>query len=439
LTTPVITNSLRQDTEIISLVGFAHGISHFFHLFLPSLFPWFMPEFDINFTQAGLLTALCFSVSAVGQAPGGFVVDALGAHRVLMGAISLFIVAALMVCAATNYGQLCVAAVLIGVGNSVFHPADFSLLNRNVSTHRLGHAFSVHGLSGNLGWALAPALLAALATWYDWRLSAAVAALVAFMALLVFVVRRQALQIHEYPTDGQNVLNVDKQAPVEEVLTNTSNIKKSIALLANQVVVFRTRGVWMSFVFFLVVSIAFGGLQNFSPSVFIELYGVSAQLGAWWLSLFLLGGSAGMVAGGFMVAQSRFDNEKTIAWVLSLAAVSLVVLSIGVLTPLLCSILMFVSGLATGLAGPARDMLVRQSAVTQFGVKALGRVYGMVYSGLDVGIAVSPLIFGFLLDRHYNSAVLMLVAIFYCFGGLIALRMGQLTQTADTLKETASN
>src|SRR5215471_16902396 len=136
---------LRSDVEVISLVGFAHGTSHFFHLVLPSLFPWLMRDFGLNFTQAGSLTAAFFVVSGIGQALAGFVVDRFGAQRVLWGGIGLFSIAGIVLGSATSYGMLVAAAMLAGAGNSVFHPADFTVLNRRVSQPRLGHAFSVHG------------------------------------------------------------------------------------------------------------------------------------------------------------------------------------------------------------------------------------------------------------------------------------------------------
>jgi MFS transporter, FSR family, fosmidomycin resistance protein len=167
---------VRTDFEIISLVGFAHGTSHFFHLVLPSLFPWLMRDFALNFTQAGSLTAAFFVASGIGQALAGFVVDRLGAQRVLWAGIVLFSLAGVVLGSATSYGMLLAAALLAGAGNSVFHPADFTVLNRRVSQPRLGHAFSVHGLSGNLGWAVAPMFMTGIAAFGGWRLAAFAAA-----------------------------------------------------------------------------------------------------------------------------------------------------------------------------------------------------------------------------------------------------------------------
>jgi len=144
--------AIRNDVRVIGLIGFAHGTSHFFHLLLPPLFPWLMPEFGLSFTQAGAMMTVFFVVSALGQAASGFVVDRIGPRRVLLAGIACFILAGLLLSVANTYAMLLAVGALAGLGNSVFHPADFTVLNRKVSPARLGHAFSVHGLSGNIGW-----------------------------------------------------------------------------------------------------------------------------------------------------------------------------------------------------------------------------------------------------------------------------------------------
>jgi MFS family permease len=186
-----------NDVRVIGLVGFAHATSHFFHLLLPPLFPWLMPEFGLSFTAAGIIMTVFFVVSGVGQALAGFVVDRFGPRRVLLSGIACFILAALLLGAANGYPMLLAAGALAGLGNSVFHPADFTVLNRKVGTARLSHAFSVHGLSGNLGWALAPVFLAGIAAASSWRLAAFGAAGLGAAAWLVIWLQREATDLGE--------------------------------------------------------------------------------------------------------------------------------------------------------------------------------------------------------------------------------------------------
>ncbi|MBX3622530.1 MAG: MFS transporter, partial [Rhizobacter sp.] len=143
--------SLSQDAKTIGLIGLAHGTSHFFHMLLAPLFPLFIRDFGFSYSELGLLVSTFFVISGVGQAMAGFLVDRVGARPVLFAALSCFVLAAFAVATAHGYAGLMLAAALAGLGNSPFHPVDFTILNKRVSQPRLGHAFSVHGITGNLG------------------------------------------------------------------------------------------------------------------------------------------------------------------------------------------------------------------------------------------------------------------------------------------------
>src|SRR6187455_225120 len=184
---------LRRDATVISLVGFCHGTSHFFHFVLPTLFPWLMRDFGLSFTQVGAAMTVFFVVSGIGQALAGFVVDRIGGLRVLYGGVALISLGGMCYAFAQNYPMLLAAAAIAGLGNSVFHPADYTLLNRRVSPSRLGHAFSVHGLSGSLGWAAAPVFVLALAEAWGWRTAAVGASGVGFVALVLLFLKRARL------------------------------------------------------------------------------------------------------------------------------------------------------------------------------------------------------------------------------------------------------
>lgn len=394
---------LRADVEVISLIGFAHGTSHFFHLMLPSLFPWLMRDFGLNFTQAGSLTSAFFVASGIGQAMAGFAVDRFGAQRVLFSGIALFALAATVLGSANSYAVLLAAAVLAGIGNSVFHPADYTVLNHRVSSPRLGHAFSVHGLSGNLGWAAGPVFMTGIAASAGWRAAAFAAGSVALAALGVLTLRRATFQ---------------RSADAHESGASTVAQPRShpFAFLSSS-------AVWMCFIFFLVTVMAFGALQNFGPALVQNLYGLSLREGASVLTLYLLGGAAGIAAGGFIASKNQHD--RVIAWALIAAALTAVGLSTGAVPRWGVAVLFAAMGLCTGIAGPSRDLLVRRAAMERFGHQSFGRIYGFVYSGLDVGLATAPLIFGRLMDRGLFNGVLGGVAVLQALGIVAALRVGQ--------------
>lgn len=391
--------SFRQDATVISLVGFAHGTSHFFHFMIPPLFPWLMAEFGLTFTQVGLAMTVFFIVSSTGQAMAGFIVDRFGALRVLIGGITLLSLSGLVLASAQNFPMLLGAAVVAGMGNSVFHPADFTLLNRRVSTPRLGHAFSVHGLSGNLGWAAAPVLMIAVASHWSWRASGVAAAIVGLCALAFLYANRGLLQ--------------DAPLAVHEPKHATGG---TFAFLGVPVV-------WMCFVFFFFTVMAFGVLQNFAAPVFEKAYGLSLGLATSGLTAYLLGSAAGTGTGGFFATQGD-RQERKVALALVVAGGCAALLATGMAPAWGIVVLMGVMGFGAGFSGPSRDMLVRRAATGAFGQAAYGRIAGFVYSGIDLGLASAPVVFGPFMDAGRYTHVLWGVAILQSLAIFTALRVG---------------
>lgn len=398
--------SFKVDAQVISLVGFAHGVSHFFHLMLPPLFPWLIAEFNLKFAEVGALTTVFFVVSAIGQALAGIWVDRFGAFRVLCCGIGVLSLSGLMVFVSPGFSGLWVAAALAGMGNSVFHPADFTLLNRRVSVSRLGHAFSVHGLTGNLGWASAPVMMTALATAFGWRIAGLGAAMVGALALVLLVWNRERLQYELQP-----------MARASHGAGGAGGRVSVGALL-------RSRMVWLAFGFFFFSTFSLGALQNFAPTLLQEMYGLSLTLATSTLSIYLVSGSVGLLLGGFLL-QERKSFEYLIAASLFSGVVIALVLAwvkvpVAMVTPL-----MAVMGFGVGIAGPSRDMLVRTATKARLGEAAFGRVYGMVYSGLDAGLAIAPVLFGLMLDARRYDAVFAGIGAALACAILAAMSLGR--------------
>jgi predicted MFS family arabinose efflux permease len=285
------------------------------------------------------------------------------------------------------------------MGNSVFHPADFTLLNRRVSTSRLGHAFSVHGLSGSLGWAAGPVLMIAIATPMGWRAAAVGASLVGFAALAFLFMNRRVL------------------ADVAAAATESAKKKGgSVAFLGVGIV-------WMCFAFFLLAVMAFGGLQNFAPPILERTYGVTLAFATTGLTAYLLGSAAGTAAGGFFASKGE-HQDRLVAVALTSAALCAVSLASGAAPSWSIVAMMGLMGFGVGFSGPSRDILVRRAATSTFGAGAYGRVYGFVYSGIDVGLALAPLVFGPLMDAGRYSHVLWGVAILQTLAIGAALTVG---------------
>ena len=164
-------SALRRDVRVIGLIGAAHFFSHFFQLVLPPLFPLLKTVFGVPYVALGLTMSVFFAASGIGQTLSGFLVDRVGAHRVLMGGMALFAGSIALAGLVPTYWMLLPVAMLAGLGNSVFHPADYSILNSSVDPRRIGRGYSAHAISGNLGWAVAPPVVFALTAHFSWRVA----------------------------------------------------------------------------------------------------------------------------------------------------------------------------------------------------------------------------------------------------------------------------
>ena len=369
---------LSQDASVIGLVGMAHLISHFSQLLLAPLFPWLKTEFNVSYAELGFLMTVFFVVSCAVQAASGFAVDKFGPRPVLFAGLALIGVAAFGYALSTSYWMLAGAAVIGGIGNGVFHPVDYTLLNRKVSAPRLGHAYSVHGITGSLGWALAPAMLVPLSLAFSWRVALMAAGTLAFVVLAV------------------QLLNRDK------LLLTIAPATKGTAAQDNSLAFLKIPAVWMCFTFFFWYAGVLSVIQTFAPEAARQLHDVPLALVAMCLTIYMLGSASGMVLGGFLAADAA-RCERIVGIGFGIAAVVALLLALGNYPAWLVPVLFGVMGFASGMAGPSRDLLVKRSTPDN----ASGRVYGVVYAGLDIGQAVTPLVFGVLMDHDQHRGVLL--------------------------------
>jgi MFS transporter, FSR family, fosmidomycin resistance protein len=375
---------VRQDAALIGLVSTAHCISHFSQLLLAPLFPWLKTEFGVSYTELGLLMTIFFAVSCTVQALSGFVVDRFGPRPVLFGGMALLATAAFGFASSGSYAMLALFSVVAGIGNGVFHPVDYSLLNRRVHSTRLGHAYSAHGISGSLGWAAAPALLVPITVLASWRTALVVAGLLALLVLGLLVVFRRHLTL-EMTSAGRPAA--------------TPASGSSFGFLA-------IPAVWMCFWFFLLSAIVLSGMQAFSTQAASLLHAVPTQLAAMCLTVYMLASASGMVVGGFLAANPD-RCERVVGCAFAVAALFALALGFATVAALLVPVLFAGMGIAMGIASPSRDLLVKRSSPDN----ATGRVYGVVYSGLDIGQALAPLAFGRLMDMQRPQDVWLGIAI----------------------------
>jgi len=359
-------------------------------------------EFGTSYAVLGTLVGAYYASSGVSQFASGFAVDRLGARPVLLAGLALAVGGILLAGLVPDVGWLFPIVILMGIGNGVFHPADFAILNASVAPRRLGHAYSTHGIGGNLGYAMAPVVSFALGSMFGWRAALASMGVIGLVALGVLLSQRSLLVSHRLAD------------------SHLHTVKGSASL-------FLQLPILLCFFYFVFVTIAGLGLQTFIPTVLGSVYGVSLALATSTLTAYLLGGAAGILTGGFLAARTT-RHDRVAAGGMLLAAMVLLVVAMGAVPTALLLPVFVLIGFAMGSTGPSRDLIVRNA--TPKG--AAGRVYGFVYSGLDLGGIIGPVLFGFMLDHGHPQAMLVAVAACYliAIGTVIQVRTASTRRTA---------
>jgi len=382
---------VRNDATVIGLISFAHGMSHFYQLLLAPLFPFIKDELGVSYAALGFLVALFYALSALLQPLAGFVVDRYGARAVLLTGVGFFIAGVFVQGFASNYATLALGAALGGIGNSVFHPADFAILNARVSTARLGYAFSAHGVVGYIGYAVAPVFSVSIGAAFGWQAALLAGAALGVGLLVLLVLNSRHLEIQPQP--------------------RKTSLKSEASVLFTTPVV-------LCFVYFTVFAAGLAGLQSFGVSAMVEQYRVAATAASSALTAYLVSAALGILAGGFVAARAtRHDFVAAAGMGVNAAAILVIAMQLvpGAALPAMLAI----AGFASGMVAPSRDLIVRASTPPG----AAGRVFGFVYSGLDVGSLAMPVFYGWMLDHGVPHAVFYTVFAFTALAILTVLQL----------------
>ncbi|MBU3582710.1 MFS transporter [Polynucleobacter sp. 15G-AUS-farblos] len=399
-----------SDVRVIGLISLAHGSSHFFHLILPSMFPWLKDAFALSYAELGLLMSIFFVVSCAVQAASGFLVDRIGARPVLFAGVGLLALAAVTYSQSNGYVMLIMGAVIAGCGNGVFHPVDYTLINHKISPPNLPYAYSMHGVTGYLGWAAAPAFMVGIAELSDWRVAFVCAALLEAIILLVLWLNRD--QLFDNVKERQEQSHQDAQA-----VNPGGKPASPFAFL-------KLEAVWLCWLFFFFSMAATSSLQSFAPSALNQIYNIASSIGSYFITLLALGSAGGVLLGGYLAAKLQAP-EKIVSACLAVTVLTSLLLATGFMPVDLIPALFFVIGLGYGIVGPSRDLLVKSA--TPQGVA--GSVYGIVYSGIDLGAAVGPFIFGFFMDAGLPRALFIGIACFQLMLILTAFKVSSSIRT----------
>jgi MFS transporter, FSR family, fosmidomycin resistance protein len=374
--------ALSRNTRVNILIGNGHFLSHFYVLCLPPMFVVWQNAFDVSFAELGLTIALMSGTTAILQTPVGFLVDRHGARRFLVGGALLMSLSIAAMGLATAFWQVLVLATLSGVGNSVIHPADYAILSGSVDKDRIGRSFALHTFSGNLGFSAGPPVAAFLMAAFGWR-----AALLTVGLLGVPVVLSILLQ--------SRILNDQSRAEVSH---------SGVSLSGRDLLTSRT--MILFFMFFMLGAMAGGGVQSWLVTVLHTVRGVDLPVAATALTAYMIGSTCGVLFGGWFADTFRHHVMPFVTGLTILSA--LLILGVDWLNlPVVAVIGMtFLSGLALGASRTPRDVMVRDAAPPG----QIGKVFGFVSAGLPLGSAITPIPFGYLIDKGHPEMVLTLVA-----------------------------
>ena len=404
VTAPSPTSATAADstTRIVALVSAAHFFSHFYMLLLPPLFPLMRDDFQIGFTELGFALTVYSLSTALTQVPMGFLVDRFGARGLLIAGLMAESLAIVMIGVFPSYTMLLVLMALAGLGNAVFHPADYAILNARVAPGRIGRAFSIHTFSGLLGAAIAPPLVITLASYFDWR-----------VALIVCGVGGGALAMLLAANMGA-LRDISTSAPTAD--SKNSSTRAGIRVLF-------TVPLLLAVLFFVGLSMFGRGINSFGISALEIAHPGSLSQVAIVLSCFLFASPAGVLLGGRIADRLQRHDVYVTACLLVFA---LCAFAIAAFNPPLwvTGILFAIAGLATGSIAPSRDMMVR--ALTPPGQS--GKVFGFVSTGYNIGGIIAPPIFGLILDRSSAGMVFWAVGLFAVLTVLTVLLTGQSTR-----------
>ena len=377
----------RTDFKVIGLIGVAHFFSHYYIYLLFPLFIQLKTEFQVSYTELGLLLTVFSATTGLTQTPFGFLVDRVGARKILIGGLVVEGLAFVAMGFSTDYLTLMALMMVAGCANGVYHPADYSILSASVSNRRMGQAFSLHTFAGNAGFALAPVTIIFLSELIGWRNGLALcgAAGIATAILLAFYSR------HFRDAPKPSVDRGDR-----------SGNGNGVALLFSPPIL-------LCLLFFTLLSLGSTGLTSFLIVALWEQHEIAEKAATSALTAYLVASSIGILVGGFVADRTTKHNLVAAICFFS-TAVMIAAIGAFKMHGNAVIVLMVAQGLLHGVIMPSRDMIVR--SVTPDG--AYGKVFGFVTTGFSIGGSISPVVFGWVLDQgrpewvFYGVALIML-------------------------------
>ncbi len=395
----VSTGLIRPQVKILGLLSSGHFMSHYYSMVLPPLFIYMHEHLGISYAALGLLLSIKHITAGVLQLPAGILVDFLGAKVVLLFGLFMCAAGLGLIGIADSYWVLVVLVVVVGIGNSVFHPADYSIMDSCMDSGYMGRSFSVHTFCGHLGSALAPLVVIAIAEFWGWRMAFIASGLAGLVVLAGF--------IFQWNIIGDNIALAQSKKRKTENPGGEEQAYGTWQLIAH---ILTSPPILFLFLFFAMSSMANGGLRSFAVAGLVALHNTPVAAAGGALTGFLFASAFGVLVGGLFADKTKRHDLIAACGLIASAVIVLVVGEVNLHYTLLV-FAFSTAGLISGVIRPARDMMIR--TVSPQG--SMGKVFGFVFSGQSIGGGIAPWIYGYLIDIgqavwiFYSSAIFMVL------------------------------
>jgi predicted MFS family arabinose efflux permease len=361
-----------KNNYLIGLISFSHGYSHFVMLALQPMFLLMQPELGVSYAALGAIVSAMAVTTGLGQIPMGFLVARFGGRSVLLAGLALMSVSLAGVGFTDGYWPLVALFALAGIGNSVFHPADYAIMIARLDDSIFGRAVSIHAFAGYMGWAVAAAVMLPLGVLVGWREAISVVGVAGLVCVAVLLWKSDLIDDH----GGETVTRK----------SGGGGIAQGFALMRSMPMV-------MMFLFFALTAMATSGIMGFSVVANVSLHGVTEIMATGILTSHLVASAVGVLIGGWLADRTDRHNFVTSVAIIAMSGF-VALLAFGGIGTLVMMAAMVLSGLLYGISTPSRDVMVKQGTPPG----AAGVTFGFTSAGLSVGNLIGPVLFGWILD-----------------------------------------
>jgi MFS transporter, FSR family, fosmidomycin resistance protein len=409
MSSAVSTGLEPREHGAIWLIGAAHFVSHFYHLALPPLYLLVTKDLGLTWVEVGIPMILYFVATAIVQVPIGLLVDKIGARVVLVTGLALMGLALVIAGMLPSYYVLMAAFFVAGIGNAVFHPADFSILSASIRESHLGRAFAYHSFGGSIGYASAPFVMVLFGSRYGWQNALIFAGVLGVVMAVIIALFGASLRDYSGEQKAkEKVGDAPKEAASWRVML--------------------TRPMILFFLFYVATSASGTGMTAYTiPALPLVYDGVSTELAGTILTCFLIAAIVGAIPGGWLADWARLEYLVVVGCFL-IMALTIVLIGSGTLSLWLLFGTMIIAGLMRGLYNASRDVLVRRASPSS----SVGTAFGFVTLGYTLGQGATPILYGWLMDNGMGSGVFYVSAGAALLAMFIVLIPGQGQKPVDT-------